>query len=51
MNEMKWEVYLMNGHDGEIMNIKNLTEEQRRKLDQRLNEQCAAAVVIKPKIT
>lgn len=48
MNEMKWEVYLINGQDGEIIDIKELTEEQRRKLDQRLNEQCADAIVMKP---
>ncbi len=48
MDELKWEAYLINGCGGEKINIKDLTEEQRNRLDQLLNEQCAESVVIKP---
>lgn len=51
MAELKWEAYLINGTGGEIINLKDLTEEQRKKLDLRLNEQCASSVVIRPKTT
>lgn len=48
MGELKWEAYLINGAGGEVIDIKTLTEEQRRRLSGRLNEQCAGAVKIRP---